>query len=230
MTTTISINTTALSHTEMLSSQIRYYGSLIILVIGTISCACNFITFTAPQLRSNSCAFYLLTSSLFEFFTITFGLLSAYAFELFGSTLWNTNQIFCKVRSFLAHATPLISTYLVLLSAVDRYMSSSTNVHLRAFSQIKMAYRATVVAIGIGFISCTPVAVGYVVRPRCRKMPGTYEMFDSIFAVSWLGVIPHLLMLVFGSLTFLNIRRSKKQIRKQIKTISLAQNQRQRNR
>jgi hypothetical protein len=106
-------------------------------------------------------------------------------------------------------------------------MSSSINARLRAFSQIKMAYRMTVVAIGIALISCSPVAVGYVVRPRCRKMPGAYEMFDSIFAISWLGVIPHLLMLVFGSFTFLNIRRSKKRMRGQIKTVFTAENQRQ---
>jgi len=89
-----------------------------------------------------------------------------------------------------------------------------------------MAYRATAVAIAIALISCTPVAVGYVVRPSCRKMPGAYEMFDSIFAMSWLGVIPHLLMLVFGFLTFLNIRRSKQQIKGQMKTNSATENQR----
>ncbi len=226
MTTTISINTTALSHIQILTSQIGYYGPLVIVVIGTISCICNLITFTAPQLRSNSCAFYFLISTVFEFFTITFGLLSAYAFELFRSTLWNDNQIFCKIRSFIVHATPLIAVYMVLLSSIDRCMSSSIHVRFRAFSQIKMAYRATAVAIGIALISCTPVAVGYVVRPTCRKMPGAYEMFDSIFAMSWLGVIPHLLMLVFGFLTFLNIRRSKQLIKRQMKTSSATENQR----
>lgn len=228
MTTTISNITTNLSHTQILTSQIRYYGPLTIIIIGTISCICNIITFTAPQLRNNSCAFYLLTAALFEFFTATFGLLSASTFEFFHSNLWNTNEVFCKIRSFIAHANPLIATYLVLLSSIDRYMSSSIRIHLRAFGQIKMAYRTTVVTIGIALISCTPTAVGYVVRPTCRKMPGAYEMFDSIFAVSWLGVIPHLSMLVFGSLTVWNIRQSKKQMKQQIKVIYAANNQRQR--
>lgn len=228
MTTNISVNTTALSHTQLITSQMRYYGSLIIIVFGTISSICNFVTFAAPQLRSNSCGFYLLIAALFEFFTITVGGFSAYAFELFHSTLWNTNLIFCKIRSFLVHATPLIGTYMVLLSSIDRYMSSSIHVNLRAFSQIKVAYRVVVVAIGIGAISCTPVAVGYIVRPVCRRMSGAYEMFDGIFAVSWLGVIPHSLMSVFAFLTFLNIRRSKKQLQKQIKTTTAAGTQSQR--
>ena len=37
-------------------------------------------------------------------------------------------------------------------------------------------------------------------------------MFDSMFVVFWLGVIPHVLMLIFGFLTFANIRRTKRRI------------------
>jgi len=189
-----------------------YYGPIILLVIGIIGCLCNFITFTAPQLRKNSCAFYFLISAIFELLSITFGLISRFAADHLGSTLINTDAIYCKLRAYLVSALPLVATYLVLLSSIDRCMSSSVHARLRSFSQMKMAYRATIVAIAVGFISCAHILVSYDLRPRCGTIPGAYAMFDSMFVVFWLGIIPHVLMLVFGFLTFMNIRRTKRRI------------------
>jgi hypothetical protein len=170
------------------------------------------MTFTSPQLRKNSCAFYFLISAIFELLSITFGLISRFAADHLGSTLINTDGIYCKLRAYFVSAIPLVATYLVLLSSIDRCMSSSVHARLRSFSQMKMAHRATVVAIAIGFLSCVHILVSYNLRPRCGTMPGDYAIFDGLFVVFWLGVIPHLLMLVFGFFTLMNIRRTKRRI------------------
>jgi hypothetical protein len=91
-------------------------------------------------------------------------------------------------------------------------MLSSVSVRLRSLSQRKIAYRASGVAIAIGFISCVHILIGYDLRPRCGALPGAFAMYDGMFVVFWLGVIPHVLMLIFGSLTYINIKLSKKRI------------------
>jgi len=205
-----------------------YYGPILLLLIGIIGCLCNFITFTAPKLRKSSCAFYFLLSAVFDLLSITFGLISRFAADHLNSNLQQTDRAYCKLRAYLISALPLVATYLVLLSSIDRCMSSSVNVRLRLFSHMKMAYRASGVAVVIGFVSCGHILVSYDLRPRCATMPGAYAMFDSMFVVFWLGVIPHMLMLVFGFLTFINIKLSKRRVAIQLHTHPTAPRRKQR--
>lgn len=204
--------TTTLSFIQMLTNYIRYYGTIFVLVTGIPGCFSSFITFTSPQLRNNSCAFYFLVGTVFEFISITFGAISSSAGPLFGSNLLNTNRVYCKARAYLVYAIPLIATYMVLLASIDRCLSSAISVHLRSFSQMKIAYRAIIVAILLSLGSCSHILASFDLRPQCMTMPGAYAVFDSMFVVFWVGMIPHVLMLIFGSLTLLNIRRTKRRI------------------
>jgi len=211
-TTSAAATTTPRFTIQIVTTEMTFYSPIILLTIGLVGCLCNFITFTAPQLRKNPCAFYFLISAVFELLSITFGLISRFAADQLGSTLINTDRPYCKLRAYLVSALPLIATYLVLLASIDRCMSSSVHARLRSFSQMKVAYRAIGVAIAIGFISCSHILFGYELRPKCAALPGAFAMYDSMFVVFWLGVIPHSLMLVFGFFTYMNIKRSKRRV------------------
>ena len=224
VTATFPMLATTLHPLQIYTSRISYYGPLVILCFGIIGCACSFITFTAPQLRKNSCAFYFLMNSVFELLSITFGLLSNFAGIFFGSTLVDTDPVYCKIHTFLVYCIPLVATYFVLLTSIDRYMSSSVNVRFRSFSQIKMAHRATLAAMAISSLSCAYVLVSFDVRPSCSTAPGSFAMFNIIFVIFWLGVIPHALMLLFGCLTIMNIRRAKRQVQVQPQRNSITAN------
>jgi hypothetical protein len=227
-TTYAAITTTTRASIQIITTEMTYYGPIILLVVGIVGCLCNLITFTAPQLRKNSCAFYFLISTAFELLSITFGLISRFAADQLGSKLINTDRAYCKLRAYLVSALPLVATYLVLLSSIDRCMASSVQARLRSFSQIKMAYRAVAVAIGIGFISCSHILVGYDLRPKCNALAGVFAMYDSMFVIFWLGVIPHVLMLAFGFLTFTNIRLTKKRVANKAPPNAVAQTHQQR--
>ena len=204
--------TTTQASIQVVTAQITYYSPIVLLIIGIIGCLCNLLTFTAPQLRNNPCSFYFLISAVFELLSITYGLISRFAADHLSSTLINTDRVYCKLRAYLVSALPLVSTYLILLSSVDRCMSTSVSARLRSFSQIKVAYRTTIVAITVGFVSCVHILVGYDLRPRCGALSGVFSMYDGMFVVFWLGIIPHVLMLIFGCVTYNNVKRSKRRI------------------
>ncbi|CAF1029198.1 unnamed protein product [Adineta ricciae] len=218
MSTSTTTTTTPLI--QVATTQMTYYGPIVLLIIGIISCLCNFITFTSPQLRKSSCAFYFLLSSIFELLGISFGLISRFAADHLGSTLINTDRVYCKLRAYLVSILPLIATYMILLSSIDRCLSSSVSARLRMFGQKKVAYVASAVAILLAVVSGLHIVIGYDLRPRCAPLPGTFAMYDSMFVVFWLGVIPHVLMLLFGFLTLMNVRRTKQRIT--VKTASNA--------
>jgi hypothetical protein len=204
--------TTARTTIQIVTTEMTFYSPIILLIIGITGCLCNFLTFTDTQLRKNPCAFYFLISAVFELLSITFGLISRFAADQLGSTLINTDRVYCKLRAYLVSALPLIATYLVLLASIDRCMSSSVRTRFRSFSQMKVAYRAIGVAIAIGFISCGHILFGYELRPKCAALTGAFAMYDGMFVVFWLGAIPYSIMLVFGFLTIMNIQRTKRRI------------------
>ena len=220
------LSTTTRAPLQIVATQMTYYGSIVLLAVGIVGCIFNFITFTAPKLRKNSCAFYFLIAAVFELFALTFGLISRVASENLGSSLLSTSTVYCKIRAYLVSAIPLTATYLVVLSSADRCMSSSMHASLRSLSRVRIAYRATLLATIISFTSCVHILVGYRTRPRCASTPGTYAMFDSMFVVFWLGVIPHALMLLFGFATLLNIRRTKRRVAAQAPAMGTASDQR----
>ena len=222
-----SATTTNTPSIQVATTQMTYYGPIILLIIGIISCLCNFITFTSPQLRKSSCAFYFLLSSIFELLGVTFGLISRFAADHLGSTLINTDRVYCKLRAYLVSVLPLIATYMILLSSIDRCLSSSVSARLRLFGQKKVAYVASAVAILLALVSGLHIVIGYDLRPRCAALPGAFAMYDSMFVVFWLGVIPHVLMLLFGFLTLMNVRRTRQRVAAKPSTNVNAPNQRQ---
>ena len=211
--------TTTLAPLQMITTQMLRYGAIFIITFGSVGCLCSFLTLTAPNLRKNSCAFYFLICAAFEFLAVTFSVMSTFSNTLFTSNFVNTNRTYCKIRAYLSYVIPLISSYMILLASIDRCFASSSSATLRSFSQIKIAYRVTLFTILFSFIVCLHTPIGYDLRPRC-SLVGFLATYDTIFFTVWLGVIPHLLMLIFGCCTIINIRRSKRKVRAQPPSIS----------
>ncbi|CAF1663067.1 unnamed protein product [Rotaria magnacalcarata] len=186
------------SEIEIVIGTVNYYGPIILLAFGIVGCICNLITFTALQLRNNYCAFYFLASTLFDLLSIRVGVSIRFATDHFGSNLLHSDRVYCKLRAYLVSAIPLVSI------------------------QMKIAYRVTAIAIVISLFSLSHILYSYDLRPIYATMPGPDAMFDGMFVVIWLGIIPHGLMLLFGFTTVKNIRQVKRQTAVQSYTIQIS--------
>jgi hypothetical protein len=212
---------------QTLTTYITYYTPYVLLVIGNFGCICNFITFTAKQLRQNSCGWYFLMSALFDFLYINFGLFTKLASEQYGSTLQNTNLAWCRIRTNFTWVLPCFATGYLVLASIDRCLSTSTNTRLRSFSQLKVAYRMTCVPIILNSLTTSHQFVYYNLRPSCSPLAGTYAYFLSMYSIVWTSLIPQLSMLIFGLITYHNIRKSRQRL---VHPKEQQSNQQQRNR
>ncbi|CAF1030371.1 unnamed protein product [Adineta ricciae] len=197
---------------QTLTNNISYYAPYGILVLGNVSCICNFITFTVKQLRHNSCGWYFLMSALFDFLYINFGLFTKLSSEQYGSTLQNTNLAWCRIRVFLTWVLPCFATSYLVLASLDRCLSTSTITRLRSFSQVKIARRITPIPILLYSLTTCHQFFYYDLRPTCSPLPGAYAFFLSMYSIIWTSLIPQGCMLSFGILTYLNIRQSRQRL------------------
>lgn len=197
---------------QRITREISLYMPIALLIFGTCGCLCNFITFTSKELKSSSCAFYFLCIAIIEFCTFYFGLISRFVNDHFGSRLFSTNQIYCKIRSYFIVTLPLLVTYMILLTAIDRYMSTRDEARYRAFSQLKVAHRMAPLTILLTMILSSHMLVFYDFYPACTAQPGLYALMYSIYLVICTGFLPNGLTLLFGFLTFRNTIRAKRRI------------------
>ncbi|CAF3924603.1 unnamed protein product [Rotaria sp. Silwood1] len=197
---------------ELITSYVVFYTSYVILVLGNIGCICNFITFTTKQLRQSSCGWYFLMSALFDFLCINFGLFTKLETEHYGSTLQDTNRVWCRIRIFFTWVLPCFATGYLVLASIDRCLSTSTNTRLRSFSQIKVAHRMTWVPIILYTLTTSHQFFYYDLRPTCSPLPGTYVYFLSLYSIIWTSLIPQSAMLIFGLITYYNVRKSHKRV------------------
>ena len=213
---------------QNVASRVTYYGPILILIFGVIGSFGSFLTFTAPTLRQNSCAFYFLACAVFEFLSTTYCLLTSFASTVIVNNLMHTNRIYCKIRTYSVYTITLTATYFVVLASIDRFVSSSTMHSLRSLSKIKVAHRVACGTIAFALITCIHAPIAYDIRPTCSPAPGTLLIFDSLFIILWVSVIPHMLMLIFGFLTIANIQRSRRRIFAQQNNLITIHNQDQR--
>jgi len=147
-------------------------------------------------------------SALFDFLYINFGLFTKLSTEQYGSTLQNTNLIWCRIRVFLTWVLPCFATSYLVLASIDRCLSTSTNTRFRSFSQIKVAHRMTCVPIILYSLTTCHQFFYYNLRPTCSSLPGTYAYFLSVYSIVWTNLIPQSAILIFGLITYCNIRKS----------------------
>ena len=197
---------------QTINTYITRYIPYVLLVIGNISCICNFITFTAKRLRQNSCGWYFLMSAVFDFLYISFGLFTKLASEQYGSTLQDTNLAWCRIRVFLTWVLPLFATSYLVLASLDRCLSTSKNARLRSFSQMKVAYRMTCTPIILHSLTTCHQFIYYNLRPTCTALPGTYSFFLSMYSIVWTSLVPQISMLIFGLITYYNVRKSRQRL------------------
>lgn len=135
----------------------------------------------------------------------------------------DTSVVFCKIKYYIACVTTILPPSLVVLASIDRFMLSSRNAGVRAWSCPRIAYRliAGVTIFWIVFsvhtligISIIPSALGAI----CYVQPGIYTLFVAIYLIIFNYSLPPILMVTFGLLTVANIRRTRRQIHPQART------------
>jgi hypothetical protein len=151
-------------------------------------------------------------SAITDIFLINFGLITKLSSDHLGSILYNTSRIYCKLRIFLTWTLPCISTSYLVLAALDRCLSTSENARFRSFSRIGVARRLTIFPIIIYSLTTSHQFYYYDLRPKCAPQLGGYSIFLSVYSIVWTSLIPQGLLLVFGLMTYRNVRLSRKRL------------------
>jgi len=195
------------------SIQIHLYFSLFIFFFGIIGNILNILVLNQPTLRSNSCIFLFLLSSIANLISILFGLtpriLSTWQLDI-----TETNDIPCKLRAFITFTSRTIALWLIMLATIDRWTVSSNNIHRRRLSSLKNAQKGSLVIILISILFFSQMLYCYeanlINTPlKCYGKTTYCRLLTDVTYTCFTILLPVILMTIFGLMTISNLRETR---------------------
>lgn len=187
-----------------------------LLIFGTFGNILNIYILTRKSLRTNSCSFYFLSSTIANLICLWSGLFTRYlsGYNL-DPTAWNT--IICKFRFFITYMALSLSACFLVYASIDRWTSSNSNVHTRLFSRIHIAQRMVIYTIiftcilyGQAFYCYSSMINQFPVNCYCPNI--ICRVYNDILFLVFFSILPPIFMLIFGWITIKNAKKFRQQI------------------
>jgi magnesium-transporting ATPase (P-type) len=197
---------------NLISEIFSCYCLITLFILGIIGLTLNTLIFTRKTLYHNSCVHYFLASTIANYFVIYFILPSRILSDGYNIDPGHYNLFYCKLRFYTYFTAKSLSSWFIVLACFDRKMSSSENVHRRAFARFTVSRWMIFGTTIIGLLFYAHVLVYYEIGPdgNCDARAGAYRLFnDSVYLVGY-SLVPPLLMLIFGIWTIGNTRRLRR--------------------
>ena len=188
--------------------ELNRYIPLTFLALGIIGNVLNLLVFSRPQLRTNSCSLYFIAGSAVNFLSLLVGLITPFL-ALYNLDPTQQSLVVCRLRFYLRYATITLSTWFILFTSIDRFLSTSRNIQLRSWSSVRLAKRTILLSSLVCFLFpytqvffCYSISSKKVCTPSSNLCKSTV---DGVLLVFNSG-IPPLLMVLFSLLTIRNVK------------------------
>ncbi|CAF0799438.1 unnamed protein product [Rotaria sp. Silwood1] len=200
-----------------ISFQLNRIVPIFQLILGTFGNIMNIFIFTRRSLRTNPCSHYFLASSINNLFVLYVALLTRLLSSGWKIDPSNSNIILCKLRIFFVYSSLCLIQWFVVLASIDRFFSTCHTIQYRQFSSLKIARRAVALIILIIALAHFHTLIWWTVDYidtdlYCNIFISEYELAFQIFFLTFSCMLPIILMIIFGMLMILNVRKLHIQI------------------
>ncbi|CAF0932613.1 unnamed protein product [Rotaria sp. Silwood1] len=197
-----------------ISQQLNIYWGLCMLIFGIIGACWNILIFRHYSLRSSSYCTYMLFVSIASLIHILFSLSDRIIDKGF-KIHWTANSIgWCKIRYYFANCTSLITLSFLVLSAIDRLLSTCRQIKWRRLNSVYTARQICLFFIIFWMLITIPTlmyAKPIQFTPNRRLCSYSSKIWLKImtyfFNLCCYGIFPWIFMSLFGYLTLKNIRK-----------------------
>ena len=195
---------------------------MISFVPGSIGLALNVFVFTRPSLRQQPCSIYFLGATFCNLYIVFVMIPVRISSGSFDTDPASFSNVICKLQIFMLYVTRSLACWMIVLACIDRYvLSSATDLWRRRLSSPRAAKYASGILTFIivvvyshmpFYFNISTVNIFGQATPQCVAKMGTYRTFVNLWFAVLYSVIPTLLMLIFGLLTLIRIRRQRSRV------------------
>ncbi|CAF3898201.1 unnamed protein product [Adineta steineri] len=191
-------------------TQLTIYVGSAILIAGILGNGINIFIFSSVRTyRNTPSTFYFLVGSIHNLLYLAINLTFRIVSVGSGFDLTRTSLAWCRARSFFLSTISAISFTCSYLATIDQFLATSQSAHLRRYSKIELAYRIVLVTMVVWYLQGIPWILYQNISPistTCVRTNAIYAIYVSVYLLLVLCVIPVVVMIGFGFLTYRNIR------------------------
>ncbi|CAF1079850.1 unnamed protein product [Adineta steineri] len=193
-----------------IGTQLTIYVGSTILIAGILGNGINIFIFSSVRTyRNTPSTFYFLVGSIHNLLYLAINLTFRIVSVGSGFDLTRTSLAWCRARSFFLSTCSAISFTCSCLATIDQFLATSQSAHLRRYSKIELAYRIVLVTMVVWYLQGIPWILYQNISPistTCARTNAIYAIYVSVYLLLVLCVIPVVVMIGFGFLTYRNIR------------------------
>jgi hypothetical protein len=182
-------------------------------LLGIIGNLLNISVFCQKHLRRNSCSIYFISTSIFNFLVMFFGIIPIVYTSYSSYDYASYSVIYCKFRSYIVHVLLMMSRSSVALACIDRFALCSSNVHIRALNQHHIAIRLVCAISFLWLLIPTHMIIEVDIEMPGRRCgaEGIYLIIYSIYAAI-VTAIPLIIMIIFSTLAIRSLRHVRARV------------------
>jgi hypothetical protein len=208
----------SLSSIETAQQDLYIIGGPILMLIGIVNCIFNLIIFTKKRLRKNPCSICLIAFNSSSFLLLCFSFLPAMLEIGYNIDPGSYNLVYCRIRYYLGFLFACLPPFYLILASIDRTLVTSSNARIRQWSNRSFIYKCifglTLFWIlfhihALFFTNIIQLEPNYFL---CYFNPGLYTVLTSYYSLIVNGMIPPVLLAIFGLLTIRNMHHSRSQL------------------
>ena len=226
---------------NQISQQSTKYFGIVLYLLCLLGTVMNIFTFLQRVYKCRACSLYLLFASICDLTHLNAGALSNILQYGFSYDWTVSSPIYCPVKNYCVYVFTIISGTLTVLATVDRYMLSSEQNTRWKYSSRRIACCGIKITIVFWIVVSLPIVFcskrfshpSHNEQMICANPCDTRLclLVRLIYTCVIDGLLPPLMMMLFGLLTYRNVRhlhrrshsRRSSMINQQITTMLILQ-------
>lgn len=200
-------------HLTIIIRNLSRYFLPIVTCIGNITSILSLIIFSQKSMQKSPSGLYFFSFTLSNLIFINISTITTFLF--FGYDIDPTGDILfiCQLEFYIGFVTSLLSSILLVLVSIDRYIKTSSMHNIQRLNTRSLAMKLIFL---LTIISCLVHIHAFFFIDRstrsnrlfsCRPQTGEYLLVLSWYILLILGCLTPILMIIFGTRTIVNVRR-----------------------
>ncbi len=178
---------------------IRYIMSTY-LAMGLLGNMFNLIVFLKQFHHRISCSIYLIALSIFAIIYLLWSVVPLlYTLDHIDPQI--QSLVYCKIRLYGTHVLGQYVRFSVVFACADRYFITRASTRIRSWSSIQMTQKLIIIMCIIWLIAGIHLPIFMDIRNGVCGMFDFYKFFYAIYQTIFVGILPPVLMSIFGFLT-----------------------------
>ncbi|CAF1049284.1 unnamed protein product [Adineta steineri] len=201
----------SLSSLAVIQQAMTRYVLPITLGLGNVGNIILIVFFSQKNHRMNSCSLYLLVAAFFGIVGGNCGVIP-YVVALYFPDPFNKFLVLCRLRLYIIYISAMSFRSMIVLATVDRFALSSSRQSFRALNSFIIAQRATICICFIWAIAGFHLLIWPTIQNDRCLVYGVYGFTYSILQLITLGLLPTILMIIFGTLLKKNLYQTRARV------------------